>query len=362
MHPIPEETLAGYRNGRLEPSRAAEVSAHLVECTVCAVRAREFSAWGRALAWAVDEGVGKAASPASEARMRRALPRRSPWVWKAAAAALLAAGGWLWVSTERPGSSSPGNGRGTSSPSLRLVSSTEAEILLSSDARLEPEKDAWRLRSGACLASGKARIRIGEAGILVEGEAVVRILPDAKAAGLLREARADASPGFEVAVLSGEARLGALRLGAGEALRDRVKRSLAAAERETLKQAVLGGCAPETRRLQGLARWTRVTPGGSYLVSVKVRFPGRRTRPALVFEADGHPSVWMPDLPEDGAWHVLEVRLTDDWVTLTQDGAVIRRVRRSELIANPAAEIPGAGVAIWEGSMDVEALRVIPFR
>lgn len=344
MHPLSDETLSAFLNARLDAGAEAEVRAHLEACPACAARARAHLAWRDELAGAWEEG------------RRKPAPR---WQWKAAAAAvLLAAGGSLFLK----GRVEETKATRSSIPCLSLETSTSgAELIAAPGSRVERKGEGWDLLSGSCLACGTARVSVGGRTVdLFDGEALVRIVPASASASLFRDAWA-AEPAFEVAVYSGRVEVsGGLKASAGRVVgSDGSQRALSEADRSG---RIPVPASPEKKLLKGKASWTLPAPG-NYLVSVRVRLLDPKARAALVFEEGGRPSFWLPEgLPADGSWHTLEARLSSSWIAFARDGLPVRRFTRAGFQPNPAAEVPGAGVAVWDGSAEAEGLQVVELR
>lgn len=346
MHPT-DETLAARLNGRPDPA----LESHLASCADCARRLEGMAAWNRELSGAFGEELRL---PAADRGMRAALPRPPVrWRWAAAAAVILAAGGGFHL-RNRNAQTEASKPNGTV---LRLESSASgAELLAAPGARLARKGDGWELLSGACLATAPARVSVGSRTVAVlEGEAVIRILPERASASLLRDAWASEAP-FEVAVLSGRVEMtGSLRADAGHVLgSDGSLRALKDGDRTFLARAASG-----IRLLENRSSWTE-TPPDAYLVSVRLRMKDSKSLAALVYEISGRPSFWIPEgLRADGAWHELSARVTPSWIVLSLDSIPVHRAQRKGFQPNPAAEVPGAGLAVWDGAVEAEGLRVI---
>lgn len=364
MHPD-DHALNAHLGGTPDPG----LEAHLASCPDCTRRLEEMGAWGRELSRAYAEGEGRTARPEALARMRSTLAPRGAWAWRAAAAALLLAAGGLALRFRN----SPSPAKESLAPTLRIETSVGVELLAAPGSRVERRGEGhWALASGACLVSAGpsgARLSLGDAEArLFDGEALIRILPPSGATGLMRDAWAEGAPAFEVAVFSGRAELkGGFRAGPGQAIRsDGALRPLKPGERIDLRASVLPPVPGSAPRLldgrSGRKAWTEAAPAAC-LVSVRLRLKDPRTLAALVFEVDGRPSFWAPEgLQADGAWRTLEARISASWIAFALDGVPVRRIPRAGYPPNPAAEVPGAGLAVWDGTAEAEGLKVIALR
>ncbi|MCU0722805.1 MAG: FecR domain-containing protein [Planctomycetes bacterium] len=328
-----EDGLLAYVKGEEEPSRAADIRAHLEGCAACrdeerraratlelAAKARldrfELPAGLRArvLAAAAAEAPAPVAAPVPAPAQAPARPAagRPALAWAAAAAAvLLAAVLFATVSSRRPPEPAPPAARlswlrgeaarsGPAGTRLAAGSAVPAgeEILVRGTARLDtPAGVRVAVLDGAiALDAGLARLGSGEAAFEVRpGTPFAVWTPDARAEVLGTRFRVKAGPGgTRVDVESGRVALvsagGRLELGPGESAR------------------AAAGAAPARVPAAGPAPWARVLSPESLYLELHAPDPARPGLVEFRLSNVGDRELLLPRVHPDHPWFSLRVR------------------------------------------------------
>lgn len=329
-----DEALAALPEGRLEAGEREAVERHAAGCPRCR----------RLLLLA-----GTAREPG----------RTSAWIWKAAAAVLLLAGGWAWLGRRDP-SSVP-----TPAPSASWMSQG-VDLVLEKGARISGDPAGRRLRVETgrlwMSAGGEEPVTLEAGGIrltLKAGQVAVQA-PEAPRDLLMREA--GAAEGVPVAwVLEGTAWLDGRSLPAGSSvLENREIRTFPESEAQALRKARMAALLA----LPGTAVGSEVPSAYRWVNVLKARRESTEVGLVLGIPGPSGPSWyrWVVGLARGGSGseEVLEAAWDGNRLTGRLNGVTVFSAGRRELDRMLLPVEPGGWqVSVWGGAASVESSRMV---